>query len=118
MVTISLLAALETGKRHEVTGRPSIITVQARHCPSPQPYLDPVSCKSSRSTSNSERSPSEVTVLILPLIFNFSVTSTRNAPPKTNDVRFNPTSMTHPRFQDVLFKTDVGSIFWLRALTQ
>src|SRR4051812_3003887 len=43
--------------RHDATGRPSTMTVHVPHAPMPQPCLVPVSCKSSRSTSTSKRSP-------------------------------------------------------------
>src|SRR2546423_1603088 len=38
-------------------GRPSSSTVHAPHAPSPQPYFVPVTFRSSRSTSRSDRSP-------------------------------------------------------------
>src|SRR5689334_10834506 len=76
MVTISLLLTLEAASRQDVTGLPSMRTVQARHWPSPQPYLVPVRCKSSRSTSRRERSGSVSTVLTLPLMLRLRVTST------------------------------------------
>ena len=61
-------------------GGPSSSTVQARHWPSPQPYLVPVSSRSSRSTSSSGRSGSVVTLLGWPLILSVRVTSTGKPP--------------------------------------
>ena len=54
---------------------PFIKTVQARHWPSPQPYLVPVSCKSSRRTSSNGRWGSVVTVRDLPLTVKVMVAS-------------------------------------------
>ena len=42
MVTTFLPAALATLVMHDRTGRPSISTVHALHCPSPHPYFVPV----------------------------------------------------------------------------
>ena len=50
MVVISLFSNALIGVTHERTARPSISTVQAPHCASPQPYFAPFSSKSFRST--------------------------------------------------------------------
>lgn len=42
-----------TGIRHEKVGLPSTITVQAPHCPRPQPNFAPCRCKSLRSAYSS-----------------------------------------------------------------
>src|ERR1700733_6710724 len=62
MVSTVCLSTLLMDVRQEGVGRPFSSTVQARHSPSPQPYLVPVSCRSSLSTSSSGRSGSVVTV--------------------------------------------------------
>jgi len=54
-------AALATFVWQDFTGLPSSSTVHAPHCPSPQPYLLPVSASSSRSTLSSVRSESAST---------------------------------------------------------
>src|SRR5262245_66512197 len=46
---------------HDRVGLPSMRTVHAPHSPSPQPYLQPVSARSSRSTLNRLRSGSAAT---------------------------------------------------------
>src|SRR5882757_394512 len=43
MVVMDFPAASPTGNKHERLGVPSTSTVHAPHCPSPQPYLLPVS---------------------------------------------------------------------------
>ena len=58
MVVICLPSAAFTVVRQDRTGAPSRSTVQAPHCPSPQPYLVPVRSSSSRSTARRERSGS------------------------------------------------------------
>ena len=58
MVTMRLPATLPTLVMHERVGTPSISTVHAAHCPSPQPYLVPVRSRSSRRTLRSVRSGS------------------------------------------------------------
>src|ERR1043166_218815 len=50
------------GIRQERTATPSMMTVHAPHCPSPQPYLAPVRSSSSRSMVRSVRSGSALTV--------------------------------------------------------
>src|ERR1035441_9238680 len=92
MVIIVCLSASEIGVTHEAEAFPLISTVQARHCPSPQPYFVPVSCKSSRSTSSNGRCGSEEKVRDCPLTvrvnlefirrvwFNVSRAGVRSAP--------------------------------------
>src|ERR1041385_6828719 len=58
IVGIRFVPTLPTAVKHERVGTPSSRTVQAPHCPSPQPYLDPVRSRSSRSTLRSVRSES------------------------------------------------------------
>src|SRR5882724_9755761 len=60
-------SASETGMRQEATLLPFMSTVQARHCPSPQPYFVPLNCRSSRNTSNNGRCGSVATVRDCPL---------------------------------------------------
>src|SRR5688572_24371448 len=67
MVVTALPAVSRMGVVQEVTGAPSSRTVQARHCPSPQPYLMPVKARSSRSTPSSGRSGSLSTARARPL---------------------------------------------------
>src|SRR2546428_2126246 len=50
MVVTDLPCTLDTGVRQENVRPPSMCTMQAPHCPAPQPYLVPVSLSSSRST--------------------------------------------------------------------
>jgi hypothetical protein len=55
------------GVMQEDTGLPFTRTVQAKHWPSPHPYLVPVNCKSSRRTSSKGRRESVVIVFGFPL---------------------------------------------------
>src|SRR6478672_3861886 len=50
MVVIFWRATEETGTTHDRRAAPSTWTVQAPHCPSPQPYFVPVRRSSSRKT--------------------------------------------------------------------
>src|SRR5207244_11429917 len=50
MVVTDLPCTLDTGVRQENVRPPSMCTMEAPHCPAPQPYLVPVSLSSSRST--------------------------------------------------------------------
>src|SRR5437762_980501 len=75
MVSTVCLFASEIGVTHEATASPSSRMVQARHCPSPQPYLVPVKWSSSRNTSSSGRSGSVVMVWDSPLTVRVIVAS-------------------------------------------
>src|SRR5438132_8528746 len=75
MVRMVCLSARETEVMQEATLLPPTSTVQARHLPSPQPYLVPVNSKSSRRTSSSGRSGSVVTVLGCPFTVKLKVFS-------------------------------------------
>src|SRR5664279_4600084 len=77
MVRRSFLSASPTGVTQEATLLPFNSTVQARHWPSPQPYLVPVSFKSSRKTSSKGRCGSVVTVRDCPLTVKVMVESIR-----------------------------------------
>ena len=77
MVRISCLSASPTGVTQEATLLPLSSTVQARHWPSPQPYLVPVSFRSSRRTSSKGRCGSVVTVRGCPLTVKAMVESIR-----------------------------------------
>ena len=68
-------SAREAGVRQEKTRLPSTSTEQAPHWLSPQPYLAPVSCRSSRRTSSNGRSGSVVTVRRWPFTVKFIVAS-------------------------------------------
>src|SRR5947209_16114394 len=67
MVTTCFFATDPTGVMQERVGLPSIRTVQAPHCPSPQPYLAPIKSNSSRRTLRRLRSGSEEMEWTLPL---------------------------------------------------
>ena len=56
------------GVRQERVGMPATRTMQAPHCPSPQPYLVPVRSSSSRRTWRSGRSGSLLTVRVMPFM--------------------------------------------------
>jgi len=73
-------AAARTGVKQDVTGLPSSKTVQARHWPSPQPYLVPVRRRSSRSTSSRDRPGSVVTLRDWPLTVKRYVALKQNLP--------------------------------------
>src|SRR5437868_1490900 len=70
IVRIGFSATLPTGVMQERVGCPAIKTVQAPHCPSPQPYLLPVRPRSSRRTLNRLRSESALTLSLDPLTFS------------------------------------------------
>src|SRR5262245_10771963 len=67
MVVIALPSQTPTEVRHDLRGVPSISTVHAPHFPSPQPYLLPVSSRSSRRTLSKLRSPSAFSRRFAPL---------------------------------------------------
>src|SRR5688572_30207788 len=67
MVVTLLPATSEMGVTHVTCGLPSISTVHARQAPSPQPYLAPVSCRSSRRTSSRGRPGGESVCRCWPL---------------------------------------------------
>src|SRR5437868_9180480 len=80
MVTIDCLSTSLIDVVQEAILFPSTSTVQARHCPSPQPYFVPVRCKSSRNTSSNERSGSVVRVWDWPFtvkVIFFSILQSR-----------------------------------------
>src|SRR5262245_40590608 len=58
-----------TSVMHDRVARPSMMTVQAPHWPSPHPYLLAVRFRSSRSTSRRLRSASVLTCARFPLMF-------------------------------------------------
>src|SRR5262249_48219695 len=64
---ICLLATLPTGVTHERVCCPSISTVHAPHCDSPQPYFVPVISRSLRNTLNRLVCGSTSTVNFFPL---------------------------------------------------
>src|SRR5215469_16666898 len=70
MVVIFLSATVPTRVMHERCAFPSINTVQAPHCPSPQPYLLPVRSRSSRRTLSRLLSASTSIFRAAPLTFN------------------------------------------------
>src|SRR5260370_12294790 len=74
MVVIALPAASETECRHERTGRPSISTVQAPHCPSPHPYFVPVKSSRFRRTDSRLSSGGASTLRRAPLTFRIKAT--------------------------------------------
>src|SRR5882762_4628110 len=53
MVTTGFRSTLETGVRQARVGAPSTCTVQAPHCPTPQPNLVPTSPRLSRKIHSS-----------------------------------------------------------------
>src|SRR3954471_7090017 len=57
----------DTGTEHERIGRPSMCTVHAPHCASPQPNFGPFSSSSLRSTYRSGVSGAALTACGLPL---------------------------------------------------
>src|SRR5216683_2068168 len=67
MVVIFFPAASETGVWQDRAARPSINTVHAPHCPSPQPYFVPVSCSRLRNTERRVSSPGASTRRSAPL---------------------------------------------------
>ena len=76
MVTIfSLALTVETGRRHVRIGTPSMSTVHAPHCATPQPYLVPVNPSCSRNTHNSGVSGSTSTLCTLPLTFKVVIST-------------------------------------------
>src|SRR5215472_11526449 len=75
MVRMVLPSAREAGVRQEKTRVPSTSTEQAPHWLSPQPYLAPVRCSSSRRTSSNGRLGSVVTVRRWPFTVKFIVAS-------------------------------------------
>src|SRR5262245_5087706 len=75
MVRMVLPSAREAGVRQEKTRVPSTSTEQAPHWLSPQPYLAPVRCSSSRNTSSNGRVGSVVTVRRRPFTVKFIVAS-------------------------------------------
>src|SRR5262245_15092073 len=75
MVRMVLPSARAAGVRQEKTRVPSTSTEQAPHWLSPQPYLAPVSCSSSRSTSSNDRPRSVVTVRRWPFTVKLIVAS-------------------------------------------
>src|SRR5215471_13478722 len=72
MVVIDLPATAETGRTQDRRGAPSSRTVQAPHWPSPQPYLEPVKPKSSRSTVSRGVSGSDWIERVCPLTANLN----------------------------------------------
>src|SRR5689334_17161553 len=54
MVVIFLSATFEAATRHDLAAKPSISTVQAPHCPSPQPYFVPVRPRRLRNAHSSD----------------------------------------------------------------
>ena len=62
MVRTDFPATRLTGKRHDITTRPSMSTAQAPQSARSQPFFAPVSPRSSRSTSKRLRSGSVVMV--------------------------------------------------------
>src|SRR5437868_8436060 len=66
MVVMGLPAAAPTCVMHDLAGTPPISTVQAPHCPSPQPYLLPVRSRSSRKTLSKLFSASTSTLSLDP----------------------------------------------------
>src|SRR6266481_3980147 len=69
-VRISLPVERETGRVHERTARPSTSTVQAPHCPSPQPNRGLFIERLSRRTYSRGQSGSASTVCSRPLILS------------------------------------------------
>src|ERR1700730_2693579 len=69
-VRISLPVERETGSIHDRTARPSTNTVQAPHCPSPQPNRGLFIERLSRRTYRRGQSGSASTVCSRPLIFS------------------------------------------------
>src|ERR1043165_8682040 len=72
-VVTCLPATAPTGVRHERTGCPSSSTVQAPHCPSPQPYFVPVRSSSSRRTPSRLRSSSPAATRRLTPLMSISI---------------------------------------------
>src|SRR5579871_4425270 len=70
MVVMWCPAAAPTFTRQEWAGIPSIRTVHAPHCPSPQPYLAPVRSRSSRRTLSRVRSESALRRRLVPLTWS------------------------------------------------
>ncbi len=66
-MVISAPAAAWTGTEQERTASPFTMTVQAPHCPSPQPNFGPFSARSSVSTYSSGVAGSTSTVRAWPL---------------------------------------------------
>src|SRR5262245_40876975 len=75
MVRMVLPSARAAGVRQEKTRVPSTSTEQAPHWLSPQPYLAPVRCSSSRSTSSNDRPGSVVTARRWPFTVKLIVAS-------------------------------------------
>ncbi len=73
MVVIFLPTAALTGMPQERTGTPSMCTVQAPHCATPQPYLVPVRPTCSRSTHRSGVSASTSTECSLPFTLSLNM---------------------------------------------
>jgi hypothetical protein len=67
---IALPATVASEVWHERTARPLRCRVQARHMPTPQPYLVPVSLRRSRTTQSNGVSGAASTVVGLPLTLN------------------------------------------------
>src|ERR1700752_350648 len=65
-----LFCAVEAGSMHERTVLPSTSTVQAPHCPSPQPKRGPWRPKLPRRTYSSGVSGSALTTLVFPFTFS------------------------------------------------
>ena len=62
-----------TGREQDRMAWPSKWIVQAPHCPMPQPYLVPTSCRWSRSTHSTGVSGATSTVLALPLMLSLKL---------------------------------------------
>ena len=75
MVVMDLFPQVAASVRQESCLFPSIITVQAPHCPWSQPFLDPVSDSRSRRASNRVTLESTVRVFIISFTRRFTVIS-------------------------------------------
>ena len=67
MVSTVLPSASMANTQHELTARPSMMTVQAPHSPRSQPFFAPVRCARSRSTCRSVSCGSTVNARLSPL---------------------------------------------------
>src|SRR5438874_3663678 len=66
-VVTSLSATDHSGVSHDVTARPSTMTLQAPHSPAPQPKCGPVRPSGPRRMSSKDRSGSASTLVSTPL---------------------------------------------------
>src|SRR5258705_13289768 len=77
MVTMSRPLMAPACSEHERIGTPFTWTVQAPHCPTPQPNFVPVMPSVSRSTQRSGVSGSTSTLTFLPLILSANIAGLR-----------------------------------------